>query len=133
MLVRWQAAQQPTIEIPSAIMSAKLPIRELPERVQQILDRAIRTGQECVVERNGKDYAVIVSARAWRRRTVGRLLDKQGPGLRLDSAKQLRAEQLLAKQKAHRLTRVERRSLNNLLRECDALIRRRADAMDRLS
>ena len=114
-------------------MSAKLPIRELPERVLQILDRAIRTGQECVVERNGKDYAVIVSARAWRRRTVGRLLDKQGPGLRLDSAKQLRAEQLLAKQKAHRLTRVERRSLNNLLRECDALIRRRADAMDRLS
>ena len=54
-------------------------VRQLQEQLPELLDRAVEDGEECVVQRNGKDYAVIVSAREWRRRSVGRLLD--GPGL----------------------------------------------------
>ena len=77
-------------------------------------------------------YAVIVSARQWRRRTIGKQLDTLGPEYRLAQEKQARAEELLALNKRRRLTQAERRELNALLRESDLIMLRRAEAMDRV-
>jgi hypothetical protein len=50
----------------------------------------------------------------------------------LSNKKQSKAEQLLATRKVRRLTKAERQQLNDLLREYDALMLRRADAMERV-
>ena len=114
-------------------MSVKVTIRELQEGLPEMLDRAVETGEEYIVERNGRDYAVIVSASEWKRRTLGRRLDALGPAYRLSRAKQSRAEELLARRKSNRLSRAERLELSDLLRECDTIMMRRAEAMDRIA
>jgi prevent-host-death family protein len=113
-------------------MSVKVTIQQLQEQLADLLERTVQNGEECVVQRDGKDYAVIVSARAWRRRTVGRRLDALGPAYRFAHEKQVRAEELLAKSQERRLTRAERRELDALLRECEDIMLRRAEALDSL-
>src|SRR5947209_20563155 len=112
-------------------MSVRVSLQELEQQLPTLLHMVAKDGKECVVQRNGEDYAVIISVQQWRRRTVGRHLDALGPSLRLDDAKQARTEQLLATKKSRLLTAAERRELRALLRECDAVLRRRTAALDR--
>jgi hypothetical protein len=63
-------------------------------------------------------------------RDVGRALDALGPEYRLSPRKQARAEELLARKE--QLTRAERDELEALLRESDAIMLRRAEALHRL-
>ena len=44
-------------------MITKLTLRQLQEQLPALLDRAVETGDEYVVQRNGEDYVVILSAR----------------------------------------------------------------------
>lgn len=113
-------------------MSVRVSLQQLRDRLPELLDDAVKTGQEYVIQRNGKDYAVIVSALRWRRRALGKRLDALGPGRRLARDKQARAEALLAAQGEGKLTRAQRRELGALLRECDAVLARRAKALDKL-
>ncbi len=113
-------------------MSVRVSIQQLQQQLDELLAKVAQTGEEHVIQRDGKDYAVIVSVRAWRRGQVGCRLDALGPQFRLDSAKQQRAEQLLAAKKVGRLSAVEQRELRSLLRECDELLHRRAAALDQL-
>ncbi len=114
-------------------MSVKVTIRQLQQQLPDLLDRAVVTGEEYIVEQNGKDYAVIVSARQWKRRKVGRRLDALGAAYRLDPEKQSRTERLLARRRRGRLSRADRQELNSLLRESNAIMLRRAQAMDRMT
>lgn len=114
-------------------MSTKLTIRELQERLPELLDKAVETGEEYMVQRNGEDYAVVVSAREWKRRTLGKSLDSRGAAYRLAADKQMRTEALLAESKRRHLTRAERKELDGLLRECDEIMLSRAKALDNLS
>jgi antitoxin (DNA-binding transcriptional repressor) of toxin-antitoxin stability system len=113
-------------------MSLKVSLHEVEHPLPALLQRVATNGEECVVQRNGRDYAVIVSVQQWRRRTVGRQLDAQGASLRLDQDKQARAEELLAARATRRLTAAERRELRALMRESDLVLRRRTAAVDRL-
>lgn len=70
-----------------------------------------------------------VSARQWRRETIGRRLDALGPGCKLAKEKQALAEELLGESNRRPLTRVERRELNALLAESDNIMLHRAEAM----
>jgi hypothetical protein len=65
-----------------------------------------------------------------RRHEIGRQLDALGPDYRLAADKQARAEDLLSRKAA--LTGAERRELDALLEECDAIMLRRAEALDRI-
>src|SRR5438445_12786451 len=103
------------------IMSAKVSLDQLRDRLSELLDHVVRTGEEYVVQRHGKDCAVIVSMQDWRRRTLGRRLDGLGSAYRLSHEKQARAEELLARQKQRKLTAGERRQLGALLRESDTI------------
>src|SRR4051794_14573706 len=107
-------------------MSVRVTLRQLQEQLPDLLERAVERGEPCVVERNGEDYAVIVSAREWGQRieadrdadrpsawareqdeqlrTIGSALDAQGPDYRLGPEKQSRAEALLAKKDHSPLT-----------------------------
>jgi prevent-host-death family protein len=114
-------------------MSVKLSLRQFQDRLPELLDQVVNTGEEYVVQRDGKDYAVLVSARNWRRRTVAERLDRLGPGYRLSREKQARAETLLAKNKRRSLSPAERRELKALLQESDAIMLRRAAALDRIA
>jgi len=111
-------------------MSVRVTVRELQEQLPDLLDRAVDSGEAYIVERNGEDYAVIISARQWRRRTIGRRLDALGLKYRLAREKQAQAEELLSKNQHGRLARAERRELDALLRECDDILLRRAEALD---
>jgi prevent-host-death family protein len=113
-------------------MSVKLSLQQFQNRLPELLAQVDNTEEEYVVQRDGKDYAVLVSARRWRRRTVAERLDKLGPDYRLSSQKQARAEALLAKNKRHALSPAERRELKALLRECDAVMLRRAKVLGRI-
>jgi prevent-host-death family protein len=44
-------------------MSVKVSLHQLQKRLLELLDEVDKTGQEYVVQRDGKDCAVIVSAR----------------------------------------------------------------------
>jgi prevent-host-death family protein len=133
-------------------MSVKVSVHQLREQLPELLDRAVESGEECIIQRDGQDYAVLVSAREWqrrahdldhgqppsariaaqerRRREVGRALDALGPEYRLSPEKQARAEELL--ERKERLTPDERGELEELLRESDAVILRRAEALKRI-
>lgn len=111
-------------------MSVKITIRELQEQLPDLLDRAVEHGEEVIVQRNGKDYAVLVSAREWWRRMLGEQLDVQGSAYRLVPEKQARVEELLARQQERLLTRAERGELDDLLRECDEIMLRRAEVIE---
>jgi prevent-host-death family protein len=113
-------------------MSARVSLHQLQLRLVELLDEVGKTDQAYVVQRDGKDCAVIVSARRWRRRLVGVNLDALGPAYRLARAKQARADQLLAAKEKRRITAPQRRELQALLRECDAIMLRRAAALDRV-
>jgi prevent-host-death family protein len=131
-------------------MSVKVTVGQLRKRLAELLDRTVESGEECIIQRDGEDYAVLVSAREWERRTqevgrthraaatpqaqerrqdIGRELDALGPEYRLSPEKQTRAEELLSRKE--RLTLSERGELDALLRECDAIMLRRAEALDR--
>jgi len=115
------------------MMSVKVSLRQFQDRLPELLDQVVNTGEEYVVQRNGKDCAVLVSARQWRRHTVAERLDRLGLEYRLSREKQARAEALLAKYKQRTLSPAERRELKALLQECDAVMLRRAEALDRIA
>jgi prevent-host-death family protein len=111
-------------------MSVKVSLRQFQDRLSELLDQVVNSGEEYVVQRDGKDCAVLVNARHWRRRTTGARLDRLGPEYRLSREKQARAEALLAKNKRRALSHAERRELKALLQESDAVMLRRAEALD---
>lgn len=113
-------------------MSMNVTVRQLQKHLPDILDRTVNEDQVCIIERGGETYAVIVSARQWRGRTIGKKLDALGPDYRVAKEKQTRAEELLAESKRRRLSRAERRELNGLLGEADRIMLQRAAAMDRV-
>jgi prevent-host-death family protein len=132
-------------------MSVKVSVRQLQEQLSELLNRAVESGEECIIQRDGQDVAVLVSAREWQRRTrrparepaapagtleqerrrheIGRQLDALGPEYRLSADQQARAEELLARK--GNLTPAERGELERLLRISEAVMQRRADALDR--
>ena len=110
----------------------KVTVPQLQEQLPTLLEQTVQSGEECIVQRQGKDYAVLVSTRVWRQRTLGRRLDALGSHYRLVKEKQERVKILLAKQQEHHLTKAERRELTALLQECDAIMLRRAEALDTL-
>jgi prevent-host-death family protein len=136
-------------------MSVRITVHQLQEQLPELLDHTVESGEECIIERNGEEYAVLVSAREWRQRRegpstadpnpewttdqrdqdhrlreVGAKLDALGPEYRLSPEKQRRAEELLAKE--GNLDRAERRELGALLRESDEIMLRRAEALQRI-
>ncbi|MBI3248182.1 MAG: type II toxin-antitoxin system Phd/YefM family antitoxin [Deltaproteobacteria bacterium] len=44
----------------------KVTVHQLQEQLPPLLEHTVQSGEECIVQRQGKDYAVLVSARAWR-------------------------------------------------------------------
>jgi antitoxin (DNA-binding transcriptional repressor) of toxin-antitoxin stability system len=131
-------------------MSIRVSIDQLQERLPDLLTRAAESGEECIIQRDGKDYAVLVSARAWKRqrrvqmsamdapveaqerlrREVGQWLDAMGPEYRLSIEQQARMEELLARKQV--LSDTERAELEALLQEGEAIMLRRAGALDRI-
>jgi prevent-host-death family protein len=131
-------------------MSIRVSIDQLQERLPELLNRAAESGEECIIQRDGKDYAVLVSARAWKRqrqvrmsavdapveaqerlrREVGQWLDAMGPEYRLSAEQQARMEELLARKQV--LSDTERAELEALLQEGEAIMLRRAAALDRI-
>jgi antitoxin (DNA-binding transcriptional repressor) of toxin-antitoxin stability system len=132
-------------------MSERVSVRELQEQLPELLERTVRSGEECVIQRDGEDYAVLVSAQTWRRRETGRRaaaegadaeeararevgqrLDALGTEYRLSPEKQARLEELLAKRDVASLTPAEERELHALVAECDEIMLRRAQALHRV-
>lgn len=114
-------------------MSIKVSVHQLQDRLPEFVQQVMETGREYVVQRNGKGCAVLISADQWKRRKAAARLDALGAAFRLSRAKQARSEELLEAQAQRRLTLSERRELRNLLRECDHILRRRAEALALLS
>jgi antitoxin (DNA-binding transcriptional repressor) of toxin-antitoxin stability system len=110
----------------------KVSVHQLKEQLPALLEQAVQSGEECIVQRQGKDYAVLVSARAWRQRTLGKRLDALGPQYRFTSEQQARIETLVTKRQERRLTKAEQRELIALLQESDEIMLRRAEALDSL-
>jgi antitoxin (DNA-binding transcriptional repressor) of toxin-antitoxin stability system len=110
-------------------MREKVSMQQLLKRLPEVLDRVSSSGEEYVVQRNGKDCAVIVNAQHWRRRQAAHRLDAVEGAQRLSGSKQARAEELLALLGERRLKTSERRELDRLLRECDAIMLQRAAAL----
>jgi prevent-host-death family protein len=113
-------------------MSVKVSLHQLQDRLPELLDQVVKTGEEYVVRHNGKDCAVIVSTRLWRRRNAALRLNALGSRFRLSRQKQTRVEELLAANQQRSLTPAEERELKRLLRECDAVMLRRTSALERL-
>jgi antitoxin (DNA-binding transcriptional repressor) of toxin-antitoxin stability system len=110
----------------------KVSVHQLKEQLPALLEQAVQSGEECIVQRQGKDYAVLVSARAWRQRTLGKRLDALGPQYRFTSEQHARMETLVTKRQERRLTKAEQRELTALLHESDEIMLRRAEALDSL-
>jgi antitoxin (DNA-binding transcriptional repressor) of toxin-antitoxin stability system len=113
-------------------MSVKVTVRQVQEQLPELMQRAVETGESCVVQRDGRDYAVIVGVREWKRRRLGTSLDSLGPAYRLTIIQQQRTEELLAESKQRRLTRAEQRELNTLVYESEEVLLRRTAALERL-
>jgi prevent-host-death family protein len=111
-------------------MSVKVSVHQLQDRLPEVLNEVVSNGEEAIVQRNGRDYAVIVSMREWRRRRAGERLDALGSKYRLGRDKQARTEQLLARHRHKGLTAAEQRELRALLAECDRILLRRAKTLD---
>ena len=111
-------------------MSVKVSMQQLQNQLPKLLDQVVKNGEEYIVQRDGKDCAIIVSTRQWRRRTAGIRLDDLGAAYRLPRIKQARTEELLAARQQASLTVAERRELTSLLRECDTIMLRRAAALE---
>lgn len=113
-------------------MSVKVTVRQVQEQLPELMQRAVETGEACVVQRDGRDYAVIVGVREWKRRRIGISLDALGPAVRLTKIQQHRTEVLLAESQQRRLTRAEQRELDALLHQSEQVLLRRTAALDRL-
>jgi antitoxin (DNA-binding transcriptional repressor) of toxin-antitoxin stability system len=135
-------------------MSVRVTVQQLQEQLPELLDRAVQSGEEYIVQRDGEDYAVILGARDWwrqrseevltppaavtadeeesRSHQIGKRLDALGPEYRLSAERQERMEALLAKQEIAPLSPTERRELEALVEECDAIMLRRAQALPRI-
>lgn len=113
-------------------MTVKLTLRQLQQELPELLDHATESGDPVLVQRQGKEDVVIVSARQWRRLSMGKRLDAMGPGFRVPSQKQKRAEELLAINKEGRISAAQRRELDGLLEEADEIMLRRAKALDEI-
>ena len=113
-------------------MSVKVSVRQGQEQFAELMQQAVETGEACVIQQDGRDYAVIVGVREWKRRSLGRSLDALGPAYRLTKEQQLRTEELLVQKQQRRLTRIEQRELNSLLHESEEVLLRRTAALDRL-
>jgi antitoxin (DNA-binding transcriptional repressor) of toxin-antitoxin stability system len=114
-------------------ISATITFRELQQRLPELLDRVAQNGEECVVQRDGKALAVIVNPRRWRRRRLSARLDAACLAGRVPESRQKRGEALLALQSRRSLTPAERRELKSILRECDAVMLRRAATLEHLA
>src|SRR5262245_51845225 len=112
--------------------SVKVSEQQLQRCLPELLDQVVKNGTECVVQRQGKDCAVIVDARQWRRRKAAERLNVLGPAYRLPAGKQARVEKLLTVNQDGSLTASQRRELQGLLRECDDILLRRARALEHI-
>lgn len=81
-------------------MSVKVSLQQAQNDQSQLLEKVAATGEEFVVQRDGKDCAVIISAKQWRRRRAAQRLDGLSVGQRLSGTQQARAETLLAAKKS---------------------------------
>ena len=113
-------------------MSIHATVRQMKARFEDYLVKAVEAGEPCVVQRNGKNYAVLVSHDEWERREFGRQLDALGEGYRVPPEHQQRADELLAEQGRRELTADERRELRKLVKEFDKVMLRRGKAMEQL-
>ena len=132
-------------------MSFKVTVAELQQQLLELLNRAVTHSEECIIQRDGEDYAVLVSASQWRRtqdsasqppgsaaapdvrrrrREIGRRLDALGAEYRAAPEKQARAQELLDRKGT--LNPAERAELDALLREFDEIMLRRAEALDQV-
>lgn len=111
-------------------MSVRVTLQQVENDLSGLLDQVAESGEEFVVQRKGKDCAVIVSALQWRRRKAAQRLDGLPSSQPLSSARQKRAEFLLTAKKQRSLTVAERQELKNLLQECEKILRERANALD---
>ena len=113
-------------------MSVKVTVRQGQEQFPELMQRAVETGEACVVQQDGRDCAVIVGVREWKRRRIGSSLDSLGPAYRLTKQQQQRTEELLAESKLRRLARAEQREFDTLLQATEEVLLRRTAALDRL-
>jgi prevent-host-death family protein len=102
-------------------MSVRITVHQLQEQLPELLSRAVESGEAYIIERDGEEYAVLVSAREWRQRNpesdrndsppdgaqdeddqerhlrgIAAKLDALGPEYHLSPEKQARAEALLS-------------------------------------
>ena len=132
-------------------MSIRVTVDELKEQLPELIGRAVESDEAYIIQRDGEDCAVLVSAREWERRTqnrsaqgrasrasselerrrraVGKNLDALGPEFRLSQPMQARLKELLSRKAA--LTPSERGELEILVQEADEITLRRAEALDR--
>jgi prevent-host-death family protein len=135
-------------------MSVRVTVHQLRDQLPELLERAVQSGQECIVQRDGEDYAVIVSADQWlqrkarenraasadraadeeeaRVREVGQRLDALGPEYRLPVERQMRMEELFARREKGSLTAAEQLEIEALVAQCDEIMLRRAQALSRV-
>lgn len=110
-------------------MSLKVSVKQLEKNLPEIIDRAAAGDDVYMVERDGKNIAVIVSLSLWRRsRAIGEQLDALGGKYRLAADEQKRAEELLSR---GRLTAAEEKELKELLEKADEVMLRRAEALEK--
>jgi PHD/YefM family antitoxin component YafN of YafNO toxin-antitoxin module len=132
-------------------MSIRVTVDELQEQLPELIGHAVESDEAYIIQRDGQDCAVLVSAREWERRTqgpvagegaapalstaqrrrreVGERLDALGPEYRLSREKQTRLTDLLSRKAA--LIFPEQSELETLVREADEITLRRAEALDR--
>ena len=110
-------------------MSVKVSMQQLQNQLPKLLDQVVKNGEEYIVQRDGKDCAIIVSTRQWRRRRRGSNSTISAPPTACPAPNR-RTEQLLAARQQRSLTVAERRELTSLLRECDTIMLRRAAALE---
>ena len=111
-------------------MSVQATVRQFRERLDEYLTQAVEGDEPCVLRRNGRNYAVVLSHEEWESIELGRRLDALGPEYRVSPESQRRAEELLEEQGRRRLTKAERRELTRILNESDQVMLRRAKAME---
>ena len=113
-------------------MSVRVSLRKLEQQLPALLERVAKDGEECVVQRNGKDYAVIIGVQQWRRRTVGRRLDALSrAAARPGQAGAGGASACGQGEPASDRGRAARAGA--LLRESEAILRRRSAALNQLT
>lgn len=111
-------------------MSVRTSVRQFRERMDEYLAKAVEEDEPCVLQRNGKNYAVVVSHDEWEMNELGRHLDALGPEYRVSPESQRRAEELLDRQSRRPLTKTERKELDRILKESDQVLLRRAQALE---